>query len=70
PGIAQFEGGDLVNFGASNASVNRDLVTMGLGFRLRPMEPLDIGFAFEFPLTPVSANLMKNRFTVDAIWRF
>ncbi len=70
PGIATFEGGDLVNFGASNSSVHRDLVTMGVGFRVRAAESIDVGCAYEFPLTPSSDNLMKNRVTVDVIWSF
>ena len=70
PALATFEGGDLVNLGASNAGTNADLVTLGLGFRIRAAENIDIGAAFEFPLTDDSDNLMENRFTLDFVWRF
>lgn len=70
PAIATFEGGDLINLGAANATQHRDLVTMGVGFRVRAIEEVDVGFAFEFPLTRSSANLMKSRTTIDVIWRY
>lgn len=69
PSIVTFEGGDLINFGASNAGIN-DVVTLGLGFRVRAIESLDVGFAFEFPLNESRRNLMELRTTVDAVWRF
>jgi len=67
PAIAQFEAGDLVNWGASNSGVNDDLVTLGLGFRVScpNMDFMDFGFAYEFPLTDEEASIMDNRFTFD-----
>ena len=69
PAVATFEGGDLINFGASNVS-NKDLVTLGLGFRYRLTDNLDLGAAYEFPLTDEEENLMRNRITIDAVIRF
>ncbi len=70
PGVAAFEGGDLVNLGASNANLARDLVTMGVGFRYRLTDGIDLGVAYEFPLTDEKENLMESRLTVDATIRF
>lgn len=70
PGIAKFEGGDLINLGASNSTQNRDLVTIALGCRFRINESVDVGAAFELPLTKTSDNLMETRTTVDLVWRF
>ena len=36
PAIAAFEGGDLVNLGAANAGLNKNIVTGALGFRITP----------------------------------
>ena len=69
--VIAFEGGDLVNWGASNAGQNRNLVTAALGFRIRiPDSPVDLGFAWEFPLTDEEQGLMKDRFTVDMVISF
>ncbi|HRX53656.1 MAG: hypothetical protein R3F31_28215 [Verrucomicrobiales bacterium] len=71
PSVIAFEGGDLVNWGASNAGQNRNLVTAALGFRIRiPDSPVDLGFAWEFPLTDEEQGLMKDRFTVDMVISF
>jgi hypothetical protein len=70
PVIAQFEGGDLLNFGAGNAFANRDFVTAAIGFRSRLMDNVDAGVAYEFPLTSEENGIMKDRFTVDVVWKF
>jgi len=70
PGIAKFEGGDLINLGAANASENRDSVTMAAGARYRISEDIDVGAAYEIPLTDDEAGLMKYRVTVDLVWGF
>lgn len=70
PVVATFEGVDLLNFGASNASQNRDFVTAAFGFRSRLRECLELGFAYEVPLTDQNDGIMKDRFTVDLVWRF
>ena len=71
PAIATFEGGDLVNWGAANAGNNDDLVTLGLGFRIRlPNKNTDIGVAWEIPLTEEDQSIMKDRITLDLVHRF
>lgn len=70
PAIAKFEGGDLINFGASHAKCQRDFNSLAFGARYRFMDCLDIGAAFEFPLSPKTHGLMETRTTVDAIIRF
>lgn len=70
PVVATFEGNDLLNFGAANASQNRDFVTAAIGFRSRLTESLDLGFAYEIPLTDSSDSVMDDRFTLDLIYTF
>jgi hypothetical protein len=70
PGVIEFEGGDLFNLGAANADENRDLVTVALGFRSRLSESVDIGVAYEVPLTDEEASLMEKRITLDLVWQF
>ena len=67
PAIATFEAGDLVDWGALNAGIHDDLVTMAVGCRLNaPKLPnADFGVAWEFPLTDEEATIMKDRLTVD-----
>ena len=62
------EGFDLFNFGSSEAEGFTQAVA-GVGFRSRLMEDLDLGFAYEFPISK-SEGLFGDRFTVDLIWRF
>lgn len=71
PSVIAFEGGDLVNWGAANAELNKDFVTGAAGFRVTPPgKPYDFGFAWETPLTDEEAGLMDNRFTVDMVIKF
>ncbi|MBX3740152.1 MAG: hypothetical protein KF712_04130 [Akkermansiaceae bacterium] len=70
PVVATFEGSDLLNFGASNASENRDLVTAAIGFRSRIIDSVDLGFAYEIPLTNEHDGILEDRFTVDLVWKF
>ena len=69
PSIVTFEGGDLINLGTANAS-DKDLVTLALGFRYRITDKIDIGAAYEIPLTDEEASLMESRITVSAVVRF
>jgi hypothetical protein len=69
-GIAEFEGNDFFNLGAANAHQNRDLVTAAIGFRSRITDAVDIGAAYEIPLTDDENSLYDDRFTVALIWRF
>lgn len=70
PVVAQFEGNDLLNFGAANSSANRDLVTAAVGFRSRLSEGVDVGFAYELPLTDKHDSIIEDRFTIDLVWNF
>jgi hypothetical protein len=70
PAVATFEGVDLLNFGASNASQNRDFVTAALGFRSRLTDTIDVGAAYELPLTDKEDGIMRDRVTLDLFWRF
>ena len=70
PAVATFEGSDLLNFGASNSNQNRDLVTAAIGFRSRVLDNLDLGAAYEFPLTDSKESVIDSRITLDAVWRF
>lgn len=70
PGALDFEGGDLFNIGAVNSTRNRDLVTMALGFRSHLTDSVNVGVAYEMPLTNRNNSLIDDRFTIDLIWTF
>jgi len=70
PSVVRFEGGDLFNLGASNADQNRDFVSLAAGFRFRLTDNIDLGAAYELPLTDAEDSLMESRMTVDAVIRF
>lgn len=70
PGIIEFEGGDLFNLGALNSVANRDLVTAAIGFRSRLTKQVDVGVAYEIPVTSDENSLMEDRITLDLIWKF
>jgi hypothetical protein len=74
--IAKFEGGDVINLGSKHALENRNFVTMAAGFRYRIFEKagvfknLDLGFAYELPLTNPNDGLMDDRYTADLVLHF
>lgn len=70
PVVAAFEGMDLLNFGSSNASRNRDFVTAALGFRSRLSDDIDAGLAYEVPLASKGDGIMEDRITLDLVWTF
>jgi len=70
PSVIAFEGGDLLNWGASNAKENADIVTAAVGFRSCLKENLHAGVAYEMPLTDQEKNLMDSRLTIDLVWNF
>ena len=76
PSIVKFEGGDLINWGASNSDSNKDIVTMAVGSRFRVLDNygvinnMDIGVAYEVPLTDKNSNLMDSRWTFDVVFYF
>jgi hypothetical protein len=63
-----FEGTDLVNFGSRDLQ-NRDLVTLAFGGRYKIHEWMQVGTAFEFPLTS-RKDLSDFRWTIDLIFRY
>jgi hypothetical protein len=63
-----FEGADLVNFGANNVS-GRDILTLGTGLRYKFTEHAQVGVGAEWPLT-TSRDLADFRLTVDFILRY
>ena len=67
PLVAPSEGADLVNWGAANSE---DYVTVGVGFRTRINENVNVGFAYEFPLTDEEDNITEDRLTIDLVWTF
>lgn len=68
--VANFEGGDLFNFGSTGAS-GEDIVTLGVGARYKIFgsERYQVGTAFEFPLTK-GKDILDWRWTIDFIWRY
>lgn len=68
--IASFEGHDLLNFGATDSGSNRDLVTAAIGFRSRLTDRVDVGVAYEIPLSDSNDSVLKDRLTLDLVWRF
>jgi hypothetical protein len=62
-----FEGRDMVNFGA-NAKGN-NLLTMALGGRWRFNERWNAGMAFEFGIAG-RRDIFQNRFSIDIGWRY
>ena len=70
PVAATFEGFDLLNFGASHANQNRDLVTAAIGTRARLTDQLDLGVAYEIPLTDEHESILRDRLTFDLVWTF
>ncbi|MCW1914394.1 hypothetical protein OJ996_12470 [Luteolibacter sp. GHJ8] len=57
---------DLLDFGSSNASQNRDFVTAAVGFRSRLADDIDAGLAYEIPLKDKGDGIMEDRVTL--IW--
>ena len=70
PAVTEFEGGDFFNIGAVNATANRDFVSAAVGFRSRLTDCVDVGAAYELPLTNDEDSLMDDRITVDLVWKF
>lgn len=68
--IAKFEGGDVVNLGSQHGMENRHFVSLAAGMRFRAMKNVDVGFAYEFPLTDANAGLMKDRLNFDIVVHF
>lgn len=65
---AAIEGGDLFNFGSTNVAGN-DIVTGAFGLKYSPSYKMELGVAWEAPLTD-RRDVLDNRLTVDAIFRY
>ncbi len=71
PSVVAFEAGDLVNWGASNAELNKDFVTAAAGFRVTPpRKDYHFGVAYEIPLTDTDSGLIDSRVTLDMVIKF
>lgn len=70
PAAVEFEGGDVFNLGAVNSTENRDFVTAAFGFRARITDSVNVGAAYEIPLTNEEDSVMDERVTLDLIWNF
>ncbi|MBL9163632.1 MAG: hypothetical protein JNL18_12940 [Planctomycetaceae bacterium] len=66
--LAGVEGGDLFNFGSTGVAGN-DIVTGAFGAKYKPNRHVEIGVAWELPLTE-RRDILENRLTVDAILRY
>jgi len=66
--ITTFNGCDLINLGGEHNEDNKDLVTMAFGSRFRINKWIDVGAAYEIPLTDDDETLLESRFTVDAVF--
>jgi hypothetical protein len=64
-----FEGTDLVNFGARHAS-GLNVVTLAFGGRYKFSECLQTGVSFEFPLTNTHRTIEDFRLGLDVIFRY
>jgi hypothetical protein len=64
--FSYFEGFDLVNFGSDHSGT---VVTAGFGVRWLPLEHVQLGVAYELPLTD-RKDIIDQRVTLDMIlWR-
>ncbi len=66
--MAPFEGGDLFNLG-SNDVTNNDIVTGALGIKYKPSRNMELGLAYEIPLTD-RRDVLHDRLTFDWIIRY
>ena len=67
-GINGVEGLDLANLGSTGVAGN-DIVTGALGVKYKPRNSLELGLAWETPLTE-REDIIKDRLTFDVILRY
>ncbi|MCO6457020.1 MAG: hypothetical protein J5I93_17115 [Pirellulaceae bacterium] len=67
-GLDGVEGLDIINFGSTNVAGN-NIVTGAVGVKLKPSDGMEIGVAWEAPLTD-RRDILDNRLTVDWIVRY
>jgi hypothetical protein len=63
------QGADLINFG-SGPSNGMNQVNIAPGMRYKFSEPMQVGVAFEFPLTSVDNSIENFRLNLDFIYRY
>lgn len=68
PALAGVEGGDLFNLGSTGVAGN-DIVTGAIGVKYKPSRHLEVGVAWEAPLTE-RRDILDNRLTFDTIVRY
>lgn len=68
--IAKFEGGDVINLGSQHGMDHRHMVSAAAGARVRLIKNIDLGIAYEFPLTEKKNGLMDNRWNFDIVYHF
>ncbi|MFH2124428.1 MAG: hypothetical protein ABIJ50_13225 [Pseudomonadota bacterium] len=66
--ITSFNPCDIINLGGEHNGDNTNLVTMSFGSRFRINKWIDIGAAYEIPLTNSDETLLKDRILVDAMF--
>ncbi len=62
------EGLDLFNFGSSGVTGN-NIVTRAIGLKATPRRNMEVGVAYEFPMTK-RKGILSSRWTADLIVRF
>lgn len=67
-GIDGVEGLDLINLGSTGVAGN-DIVTGAFGFKYKPNPALEVGVAWEVPITD-RRDILDNRLTFDCILRY
>jgi hypothetical protein len=67
-GLPGVEGLDLFNFGSTGVAGN-SIVTGALGVKYKPRDSMELGLAFEGPLTE-REDIIHNRLTADLILRY
>jgi len=65
PGVAEFDGSDVINLGAANGKKHRDSVSAAIGLRYAFTDSMNLGIAYEMPLTEDGNGLMYDRVTMN-----
>lgn len=68
--VLEFDGLDLINFGSKDGKVNKDTVTLAAGARYKFTDRVNVGAAYEIPLTSEENGLTDSRITLDVVWTF
>lgn len=68
--VLEFDGLDLINFGSKDGRANKDTVTLAAGARYKFTDRVNVGAAYEIPLTSEENGLTDSRITLDVVWSF